>query len=102
MKASDLSGIIRTASRKAGFPTSIPQAATTHSLGLEHFDHPQDQGFYQDFTIEAGCVLNVDMPYVEYGWGAMHLEDTIVVTPSGPEFLTSNETSLIEIPDDTK
>lgn len=97
MRAKDLSQIIRDAARKAGFPASIRQAATVHSLGLEHFDHPQDQGFYQDFAIETGCVLNVDMPYVEFGWGSMHIEDTVLVTRTGSELLTSNETNLIEL-----
>lgn len=97
MRANDLSQIIRDAARKAGFPASIRQAATVHSLGLEHFDHPQDQGFYQDFAIESGCVLNVDMPYVEFGWGSMHIEDTVLVTSTDSELLTSNETALIEL-----
>ena len=59
-------------------------------MGLEHFDHPQDQGFYQDFAIESGCVLNVDR-------GSMHIEDTVHVTGTGSELLTSNETALIEL-----
>lgn len=102
MRAKDLSQIIRDAARKSGFPTSVRPTATVHSLGLEHFDHPQDRGFYQDFVIEAGCVLNVDMPYVEFGWGSMHIEDTVLVTATGVELLTSNETELIELTEDRR
>ncbi|MBM3503476.1 MAG: aminopeptidase P family protein [Alphaproteobacteria bacterium] len=97
MRASELAILIRDTMRAHGYPTGPARAAAPHALGLEHFDHPQDRGFYQDFTIEVGCVLNVDMPYIEFGWGSLHLEDTIVVRRDGPEFLTSNKTDLIEI-----
>ncbi len=96
MRASELSEQIKETVRKAGTEHAL-RTATPHSLGLEHFDHPQDQNFYQDFVIEEGCVLNVDMPHVEFGWGSMHLEDTVVVRADGPEFLTSNRTNLVEI-----
>lgn len=96
MRASELSAHIKEAVRKSGSEHPL-RTATPHSLGLEHFDHPQDRGFYQDFVIEEGCVLNVDMPHVEFGWGSLHLEDTVVVRGDGPEFLTSNRTELVEI-----
>jgi Xaa-Pro aminopeptidase len=98
MRASELALLVRDTMRVHGYPTAPVRAAGPHSLGLEHFDHPQESGFYQDFTIEENCVLNVDMPYVEFGWGSLHLEDTIVVRHDGPEFLTSNRTELIELP----
>lgn len=94
--AHQLGEIVRDTVHKAGFPAYA--VCTPHSLGLEHFDHPQAEGFYQDFVIERGTVLNIDMPFFEYAWGAMHLEDTIVVRPDGVEFLTSNRTALIELP----
>jgi Xaa-Pro dipeptidase len=98
MKSTELADIITEACQKAGYPDYMSRAAGPHSLGLEHFDHPQFDGFYQPFTIEENCVLNVDMPLLIYGRDAMHLEDTIVVRKDGVEFLTSNQTGMVEIP----
>ena len=41
--------------------------------------------------------VNVDMPYHELGWGAMHLEDTILVTADGCDALTSQNTDLFVV-----
>ena len=80
-----------------GTPRFLARAAGPHSLGLEHFDHTQFDGFYQPFVIEENCVLNVDMPLLIYGRDAMHLEDTIVIRKNGIEYLTSNQTGMVEI-----
>jgi hypothetical protein len=34
------------------------------------------------------------MPFLEYGWGSMHLEDTLRITAGGFEPLTSLRTGL--------
>ena len=47
-----------------------------------------------DLVFEENMVINVDLPYHELGWGAMHLEDMIRVTADGCEPLTSMDTSL--------
>lgn len=96
MSSLELGRLIRDSVRKAGFPAY--EIAIPHSVGLEHFDHPQMEGFYSGWTIEENSVLNVDMPYIEMGWGSMHIEDTVVVRKDGVEFLTSNNTALIELP----
>jgi Xaa-Pro aminopeptidase len=98
MMSTELAEIITTACQKAGYPDYMSKAAGPHSLGLEHFDHPQYDGFYQPFVIEENCVLNVDMPLLIYGRDAMHLEDTIIVRKDGIEYLTSNQTGMVEIP----
>jgi Xaa-Pro aminopeptidase len=98
MMSTELADIITEACQKAGYPDYMSRAAGPHSLGLEHFDHPQFDGFYQPFRIEENCVLNVDMPLLIYGRDAMHLEDTVVVRKDGIEFLTSNQTGMVEIP----
>ena len=70
-----------------------------HTIGLEHTDHPMPIGVPKnnippDFTLAEDMVLNFDMPYQEYGWGSLHLEDTVRVTPDGFEPLTSMRTDL--------
>ena len=82
---------------REGFPGFV--IATPHSVGLEHTDHPlpigtQLPGSMGDLVFEENMVINVDLPYHELGWGAMHLEDMIRVTADGCEALTSMDTSL--------
>jgi len=74
-----------------------------HSLGLEHTDHPIPMGStvhgdWNDYALQAGMVINVDMPFFEWGWGTMHLEDTVVVTETGFRPLTSMSDALIVNP----
>jgi Xaa-Pro aminopeptidase len=82
---------------REGFPGFV--IATPHSVGLEHTDHPipigpQLPGSMGDLVFEENMVINVDLPYQELGWGAMHLEDMIRVTADGCEALTSMDTAL--------
>ncbi len=39
-------------------------------------------------------LLNFDMPFQEFGWGSMHIEDTLRVTKDGFEPLTSLRTEM--------
>jgi Xaa-Pro aminopeptidase len=70
-----------------------------HSIGLGHTDHPMPIGLDTpeskgELVFRENMTINVDMPYHELGWGAMHLEDTIVVTADGCDALTSQNTEL--------
>ncbi|MBM3505336.1 MAG: aminopeptidase P family protein [Alphaproteobacteria bacterium] len=74
--------------------------ATPHSVGLEHTDHPlpiglELPGSKGDFVFRENMVINVDLPYHEYGFGGMHLEDMVLVTRDGCEPLTSMKTDLV-------
>jgi Xaa-Pro dipeptidase len=81
----------------ADFPEFGPPVA--HSVGLQHTDDPAPPGRHTGFNpnrvLEPGMVLNLDMPYVEWGWGALHREDTVLVTDNGCELLTSGDQTLI-------
>jgi Xaa-Pro aminopeptidase len=50
---------------------------------------------YGDPVVEENMVINVDLPYIEIGWGSVHLEDTLLVTADGCEPLTSMKMDLI-------
>ena len=96
-KSEIISKIIKTV-RKGGFKEFF--YVSPHSLGLEHTDQPIPLGpdihsDNTDFTIEKNMVLNIDMPYFEWGWGTMHLEDTLLVNENGIEFLTSLSDPLV-------
>ena len=82
---------------KNGFPAF--NHAVAHTVGLEHTDHPlhlayNAPGSDSDFVLEENMVLNFDMPFQEFGWGSMHIEDTLRVTKDGFEPLTSLRTEL--------
>jgi Xaa-Pro aminopeptidase len=83
--------------RKAGFPGHF-RPPVVHCLGLQHTDDPSPAwgppGYKADRILEADMVLNVDLPHIEIGWGAVHLEDTVRVTAEGCEPLTSMQTAL--------
>jgi Xaa-Pro dipeptidase len=85
--------------RHADFPEFGPPVA--HSVGLQHTDDPAPPGRHSGFNpnrvLEPGMVLNLDMPYVEWGWGALHREDTVLVTDTGCELLTSGDRTLIVV-----
>jgi hypothetical protein len=38
------------------------------------------------------------MPYTEIGWGSLHLEDTVHITPDGHELLTTAGLDLRCVP----
>ena len=48
-----------------------------------------------DFKLEENMIINIDMPHVEYGWGSIYIEDTLLITKDGYEGLTSLDTKLI-------
>ena len=85
--------------RGNGFPEFV--YATPHCLGLEHTDDATpigaQQGAGKDVMLEAGMVLNVDLPFTEIGWGSMHLEDTVHITNDGFEALTSMNLDIIAV-----
>jgi len=83
--------------RSADFPECEPPVP--HCLGLQHTDDPVRPGLHTGMnpnrTLEPGMVLNLDMPFIEWGWGSLHREDTLLVTETGCELLTRDDDTLI-------
>jgi Xaa-Pro aminopeptidase len=97
VRAADVVAHVMDVIHREGFPAF--NHAVAHTLGLEHTDHPLPlspalTGEGSDFVLEPNMVFNFDMPYQEYGWGSMHIEDTMCVTSDGFEALTSGRTGL--------
>ena len=94
---SELSAATGHAVRSSGFRHF--RNPVVHSLGLEHTDDPKLAGVQPqdkpDQTLQAGMVVNVDMPHSEFGWGSVHMEDTVVITGNGCECLSSVPQDLI-------
>lgn len=68
-----------------------------HGIGAEIYDPPLlAPGI--DIPLEDGMVINIETPYYEFGFGAVHVEDPFVVRSGGNELLTtySRELHIIE------
>jgi len=64
-----------------------------HGLGIECNERPLIEKDAEGELLE-GMVVNIDIPVLELGWGGTQLEDTILVTSDGFEFLTRTDRTL--------
>jgi Xaa-Pro aminopeptidase len=65
-----------------------------HGIGRECFEFPR-LAPGTNAVLREGMVLCVETPYYELGWGGMMTEDTVVVTGSKPQQLTTSSSELI-------
>lgn len=91
LKVSDLHATVEKELRAA----DLKQISATfgHGLGVECMENPiitKDE----NMELIEGMVLNIDIPYLELGWGGVQLEDTILVTDDGFELITNTERTL--------
>lgn len=64
-----------------------------HCIGIECNERPWIMEG-EDTVLQEGMVINVDIPYLDVGWGGMQLEDTVLVTKKGFKLLTNTERTL--------
>lgn len=64
-----------------------------HCIGVECNERPWI-GPGDKRVVEEGMVLNIDVPYLDLGWGGIQLEDTVHVTKKGLRLLTNTERTL--------
>lgn len=92
VKASEVFHAAVSTVQKEGIPHYRRQHVG-HAIGLELYDDitlsPGDHR-----VLEPGMALCVEVPYYELGAGGFQIEDTIVVTKDGFEFLTHMERKL--------
>ena len=67
-----------------------------HGTGLEIYEPPLIT-LEENLELKANMVINIEPPYYELGFGGLQIEDTVVVTNSGFEFLTNMERELVVI-----
>ncbi len=65
-----------------------------HGIGLEVYEAPL-LAPGQELELFDGMVLNVEAPYYELGFGALHVEDPIRVGKEGNELLTGTSRELV-------
>lgn len=82
--------------RAAGIP-HYRRHHVGHGIGAEIYDPPVLNAATAT-PIEAGMVINVETPYYELGWGAVHVEDPYLVGASGTnEWLTTLSRDLLVV-----
>lgn len=64
-----------------------------HGIGVEVYDEVLITP-HNDDVIEEGTVINIETPYYEFGFGAVHVEDPFVVSASGNRLLTTMARTL--------
>lgn len=97
VKVSELYDVCMSTIRKNGLPL-FQRHHCGHSIGLELYEPPMVVGggrtsdiFAQgpDRVLEPGMLLNIEAPLYHLGFGGMNVEDTLLVTPTGAEWLTT-------------
>lgn len=113
VRPSELNKIADTVWEKHGISSS--GSGMGHGIGLEVHEYPRisaakgeasknNQAIKDDFLacstdipLETSMVLNIEAPYLIWGWGGAHLEKTIVVHNDGAELLVNQERQLRSI-----
>lgn len=79
--------------REAGVP-HYRRHHVGHGIGVEVYE-PVLITPNNDDRIEEGTVVNIETPYYEYGFGAVHVEDPFVVGADGNQLLTTLDRNLV-------
>lgn len=65
-----------------------------HAIGLDVYETPL-LAPGQDTVLEENMVLNIEAPYYEIGFGALHVEDPVVIGATRTEVLTRSSRDLV-------
>jgi Xaa-Pro aminopeptidase len=77
----------------AGFP-EYRRHHVGHGIGLEPYERPILAPGNCD-VVEAGMILSVETPYYEFGFGALHVEDPILIGERANQRLTRQSGDLV-------
>ena len=84
--------------RRSGIP-NFERHHVGHGIGIAGAGYePPLLGPHDRTVLEPGMVLCVETPYVELGFGCLHVEDMLLVTPEGYSLLTHTDRSLQLLP----
>lgn len=67
-----------------------------HGIGLEVYDPPSiAPGFRSE--LQEGMTLCIETPYYEINWGGVQVEDTILITKTGTQYLSNSSRKLLKV-----
>ena len=92
-RASEIFDACVRAARDAGI-SNYRRHHVGHAIGLDVYETPL-LAPGQETVLEEDMVLNVEAPYYEVGFGALHVEDPIVVRSNGGQVLTRSSRELV-------
>jgi Xaa-Pro aminopeptidase len=96
VKASEIYHICDQVVKKSGIP-HYRRHMVGHALGIgPSYDKPIFS-FNDDTVLEEGMIFNLEPNYFEFGLGGLQIEDTVLVTRTGCELLTTTKRDLWEI-----
>jgi len=93
LKASELFDLCVEKARAAGIP-HYKRHHVGHAIGIDVYETPL-LAPGQDTVLQEEMVLNVEAPYYEIGFGALHVEDPIVVGVAGGRLLSKGSRDLV-------
>jgi Xaa-Pro aminopeptidase len=91
-RASEIFDACVKAARDAGIP-NYRRHHVGHAIGIDVYETPL-LAPGQETVLEQDMVLNVEAPYYEVGFGALHVEDPIVVGANGGKLLTQGSRDI--------
>lgn len=88
MTGSEVFKLTMQAVHEAGFP-EYRRHHVGHGIGLEPYERPILNPT-ETMPIEAGMVLCIETPFYEFGFGALHIEDPILIGNETNHILTNH------------
>ncbi len=80
----------------------VQYGVNPHNVGMHHHDEPNAVDFSLTYAkdlninLQEGMVISIDMPVLDIGQGgSAHLEDSVIITKDGPEFINDPADRLI-------
>ena len=86
MKGKEVFDLTMNAVHDLGFP-EYRRHHVGHGIGLEPYELPILAPNSEDI-VQEGMVLSVETPYYEFGLGALHIEDPVLISEKGNTVLT--------------
>ncbi len=72
-------------------------SVTTHGIGLEVFEFPEEDSLIKGYPLEEGMIVNTEIFYRDPDLGSFHLEDSVEVEAAGCRLLRPVDRDLVVI-----
>lgn len=72
-------------------------SVTTHGIGLEVFEFPEEDSLVKGYRLEEGMIVNTEVFYRDPDLGSFHLEDSVEVEATGCRMLRPVDRELVII-----